>query len=101
LTAFSTFLQLVAGRTATELNLSSLGADAGMRYSTAREWLSVLEASFIVRRLASEYPDATNQGSKNPYARFGPHLLSSGYPLDEWTARTSTTRCHIRKLGDV
>jgi predicted AAA+ superfamily ATPase len=46
-----TFMRLLAGRTAQELNLSSLGADAGVSHNTARSWLSVLEASFLVFRL--------------------------------------------------
>ena len=51
LAAFSTFLRLAAGRTAQELNLSSLGADAGVTHPTVRAWLSVLEASFVVFRV--------------------------------------------------
>lgn len=50
LSAFTTFLRLAAGRTGQELNLSSLGADAGVSHNTARSWLSVLEASFICFR---------------------------------------------------
>jgi uncharacterized protein len=51
LEAFTTFMRLLAGRTAQELNLSSLGSDAGVSHNTARSWLSVLEASFLVFRL--------------------------------------------------
>lgn len=51
LEAFGTFLQLVAGRTASELNLSSLSGDVGVTHPTVRAWLSVLEASFICHRL--------------------------------------------------
>ena len=51
LTAFTTFVRLCAGRTAQELNLSALGADAGVSHLTARSWLSVLEASFLVFRV--------------------------------------------------
>jgi predicted AAA+ superfamily ATPase len=51
LEAFTTFMRLLAGRTAQELNLSSLGADAGVSHNTARSWLSVLEASFLVFRV--------------------------------------------------
>lgn len=50
LDAFTTFLRLVAGRTAQELNLSSLGSDAGVTHNTARSWLSVLDTSFITHR---------------------------------------------------
>ena len=48
LRSFRTFLGLAAGRTAQELNFSSLGGDAGVSYNTARAWIGVLEASFLV-----------------------------------------------------
>ena len=50
LQAFTTFVRLCAGRTAQELNLVDLGADAGVTHNTARAWLSVLEASFVCFR---------------------------------------------------
>ena len=51
LEAFQTFLRLCAGRVGQLLNLSSLASDCGISQPTARRWLSVLEASFIVFRL--------------------------------------------------
>lgn len=48
LAAFSAFVRLVAGRTGHELNLSQLGADAGISHNTAKAWLGVLEASYLV-----------------------------------------------------
>lgn len=51
LQAFTSFLRLCAGRTGQEINLSALGADAGVTHNTARAWLSVLEASYLVHRL--------------------------------------------------
>jgi predicted AAA+ superfamily ATPase len=51
LLAFQTFLRLCAGRVAQLLNLSALGADAGVTHNTARAWLSVLESSYIACRL--------------------------------------------------
>ena len=47
LRAFTTFLHLCAGRTAQEVNLSSLGTDVGVSYNTIRSWISVLEASYL------------------------------------------------------
>jgi len=44
-------ISLTEGPEAQELNLSSLGAGAGVSHNTARSWLSVLEASFLVFRL--------------------------------------------------
>jgi len=46
--SFQTFLGLCAGRAGRLLNLSSLGAEAGVTSKTAKAWLSVLEASFLV-----------------------------------------------------
>lgn len=51
LEAFQTFLRLCAGRVGQLLNLSSLANDTGISQPTARRWLSILEASYIVFRL--------------------------------------------------
>ena len=51
LLAFQAFLGLSAGRCGQLLNLSGLGADAGVDAKTARAWLSVLEAGYITWRL--------------------------------------------------
>lgn len=48
LSTFRTFLRLCAGRTGQLLNLSALAADCGISQPTARRWLSVLEASYVV-----------------------------------------------------
>jgi predicted AAA+ superfamily ATPase len=48
LTAFQRFLRMCAARTAQLLNLSSIASDCGISHNTARSWLSVLEASYIV-----------------------------------------------------
>lgn len=51
LLAFQTFLALCAGRTASLLNLSGLGSDAGVNYNTIKSWVSVLEASYVAFRV--------------------------------------------------
>ena len=48
LSSFRTFVKLCAGRVGQLLNLQGLGNDAGISHTTAREWLSVLEASYLV-----------------------------------------------------
>lgn len=45
---FRRFVQLCAGRVGCLLNLHSLAADVGVSDHTARAWLSLLEASYIV-----------------------------------------------------
>ena len=44
-------MRLLAGRIGQLLNLDSLGADVGISSSTAREWLTLLEASYLIIRL--------------------------------------------------
>jgi hypothetical protein len=56
LRTFTDFLRLAAGRTASEVNLSRIGADAGVSHNTVRAWLSVLEASYLIFRLPGWHP---------------------------------------------
>ena len=51
LTAFERFVLLCAGRCGQLLNMSSLASDAGISVNTAKLWLSVLQASDIIRLL--------------------------------------------------
>lgn len=48
LALFQRFLKLCAGRVGQLLNLDSLGSDAGVSGVTARHWITILEASYIV-----------------------------------------------------
>ena len=50
--AFQRFVRLCAARTAQLVNLSSLATDCGVTHNTAKAWLSVLEASYLVRLVA-------------------------------------------------
>lgn len=47
LSTFHRFVQLCASRVGQLLNLISLGSDAGVSHTTARSWISVLEASYV------------------------------------------------------
>ena len=51
LALFQRFVALCAGRVGQLLNLNSLAADCGVSRQTARNWLTLLEASYIVFRL--------------------------------------------------
>ena len=48
LNTFQKFVRMCAGRTGQILNLSSLGNDCGVTHNTAKAWLSVLEATYLV-----------------------------------------------------
>ena len=75
LEAFSAFLRLSAGRTATEVNLSALAGDAGIRHNTVRAWLSVLEASFLIVRTPAYRRNVRKRQIKAPKL----HFLDSGF----------------------
>ena len=70
LTAFQRFVELCAGRTAQLLNLSSLSGDCGISQPTAKAWLSVLEASFIVFRLPAYSRNIRKRLVKMPKLHF-------------------------------
>lgn len=48
LETFQRFVRLCAGRTGQLLNLSSLATECGITHNTAKAWISVLEASYLV-----------------------------------------------------
>jgi predicted AAA+ superfamily ATPase len=70
LTVFSRFLRLCAGRTGQILNASSLAADAGINHNTARSWLSLLEASFIITLLQPHHNNFNKRLIKAPKLYF-------------------------------
>jgi predicted AAA+ superfamily ATPase len=51
LTKFQHFLELCAGRAGSILNKAAMSSDLGLSEPTIEEWLSVLEAGFIIKRL--------------------------------------------------
>jgi len=67
---FDTFVRLCAGRTGQILNYSTLASDAGVSVNTAKDWLSLLEANFIVRRLPPWFANINKQLSKTPKLYF-------------------------------
>ena len=66
LSNFRRFVRLCAGRIGQLVNLSSLGADAGVSHTTAREWLTVLEASYIIFQLPPYYANISKRLVKSP-----------------------------------
>lgn len=70
LAAFQGFMALCAGRSGQLLNLSALGADAGISHMTARQWLSVLEAGYIVFRMTPWFANINKRLVKTPKLYF-------------------------------
>ncbi|MBI4649369.1 MAG: ATP-binding protein [Bacteroidia bacterium] len=67
---FIRFLQLCAARTGNLLNLSSLAQDAGISVNTAKSWISVLEASYIIFLLQPYYKNFNKRIVKMPKLYF-------------------------------
>jgi len=67
---FQRFVKLCAARTGQLLNLSSLAADCGISHVTAREWLTVLEASYLVMRLPPYFRNFGKRLVKTPKLYF-------------------------------
>ena len=70
LTLFQRFVRLCAARTGQLLNLSALAADSGISHTTAREWLTVLEASYLVWRLPPYHRNFGKRLVKTPKLYF-------------------------------
>jgi len=70
LDAFQRFVRLCAGRTGQLLNLSSLGADCGISHTTARHWISILQAGFIIHLLVPHHANFTKRIIKSPKLYF-------------------------------
>ncbi|MFA6262903.1 MAG: ATP-binding protein [Candidatus Babeliales bacterium] len=70
LNLFQKFLQLCAGRIGQILNLSSLGNDCGIDQKTARAWISLLEASYVIFLLHPYYKNYGKRLIKQPKIYF-------------------------------
>jgi predicted AAA+ superfamily ATPase len=68
--AFRRFVRMCAARTGQLLNLSALAADCGVTHNTARAWISVLEASYIVHLLPPHHRNFGKRLVKTPKLYF-------------------------------
>lgn len=67
---FQRFVTLCAGRVGQLLNFNNLAADAGVSHQTARNWLTLLEASYIVFRLPPYAANISKRLVKSPKLYF-------------------------------
>ncbi len=68
--SFGRFVRLCAGRCGQLLNLSGLASDCGISHTTAKRWISVLEASFIVIQLRPHHKNFGKRLIKSPKLYF-------------------------------
>lgn len=67
---FQRFMRLCAGRIGQVVNLTSLGNDCGINHNTAKAWLSLLEASYIIFSLYPYYKNFGKRLIKSPKIYF-------------------------------
>ncbi len=70
LSTFERFVRLCAGRVGRLTDLVALGRDAGVSHTTARNWLGVLEASYIAFRLVPFHANIRKRLRKSPKLYF-------------------------------
>jgi len=70
LTHFQIFLRALAARSAQILNLSQLARDVAVSVNTAKDWLSILEASFQIFILRPYYANIGKRLIKSPKVYF-------------------------------
>jgi len=70
LSAFQRFVRICAGRVGQLLNTQSLGADGGVSHTTVRQWLSLLEASYVVFLLYPYHGNLAKRLIKSPKLYF-------------------------------
>ena len=66
LNKFDIFMRLMAGRVGSESNASSLSAEVGVSSNTISEWVSILEASYIIFPLRPYFANISKRLSKMP-----------------------------------
>ncbi len=70
LETFQRFVRFCAGRSGQILNLSALASDCGITHNTAKAWISVLEASYILFLLRPHHVNSNKRLIKSPKLYF-------------------------------
>lgn len=70
LNSFQRFIKLCAGRIGQQLNLSEIAGVCGISSPTARRWISILEASYIIFLLQPYFKNFNKRLTKSPKLYF-------------------------------
>lgn len=70
LSLFNNFMELLAARVGTVLNLNEIARDCGISFSTAKKWLSLLESTQIVYLLRPYFKNISKRVVKSPKLYF-------------------------------
>lgn len=93
LSVFQQFLKMCAARSGQILNLSALGNDCGITHNTAKSWLSILQAGYIVYLLRPHYRNFNKRLIKSPKLYFYDSGLLS-YLLGIFSSDVLKTHAH-------
>ena len=67
---FMRFIRIMAGRTGQELNTLAISDDCGISHTTVKQWLSVLEASYLVILLKPYHKNYNKRLTRRPKVYF-------------------------------
>ena len=74
---FERFIQILAGRIGSILNMDDIGGEVGISSHTVKHWISILEASFIIFRLPPYFENFGKRVIKSPKLYFNDVGLAS------------------------
>jgi len=94
---FQKFMGLLAGRTGQLLNLTSLANDTGVSVPTVKSWISVLEASFIIKLLQPYHSSWNKRLMKSPKM----HFLDTGLVCALLKINRSIDLAHHPLIGSI
>lgn len=66
LAQFERFIRICAGRIGQIMNLEEIGGEIGISFHTVKEWISILEASFVIFRLQPYFENFGKRLIKSP-----------------------------------
>lgn len=67
---FDTFIRLLAGRAGSEVNASSLSIETGVSSTTISDWISMLEAAYIIFKVRPFHANLSKRLTKTPKIYF-------------------------------
>jgi len=70
LSVFQKFMRLCAGRIGQQMNIADIATNCGIDQRTAQQWLSILEASYIIFQLQPYFNNFNKRLTKSPKLYF-------------------------------
>jgi predicted AAA+ superfamily ATPase len=95
LSTFQRFVRICAAHTGQLVNLSALANDCGINHMTAKAWLSVLEASYLVTLLSPHFNNFNKRLVKSPKLYF----LDTGLACRLLGVQTAQQLSHAPQRG--